>query len=324
MTHQDTDQTTSYHALTKPHFLKDEWDHDYYELVDAVDANLKMSDTLANRPSASNVPTGAWFEATDEGLIYRNDSNDGWVVIGFGTASSPVPAAYIDSLTVTDSSGDAIASFESPNQSGSLTLQDADGEFNFDSPVNVNGNTVWDDSNFDPSTKLDTSNPTSSGIFSHGGNFKPDFFRSADVKNASNGQAIVSNGDGTFSMESVGSNEAVEVADAPNGNIQTVELENTESTEISVSVPPGKTLTVYRWGCYNITNSTAPTGLRVQLLADDDSVIESENTVNSRDTLNGVAWSENTSSNMEVHKLRIYNGTGNTHQVGGFFGYIVE
>lgn len=324
MTHQSTDQTTSYHALTKPAFEKDEWDHDYYGLVDAVDANLKMSGTLANRPSATNAPDNAWYEATDESLIYRNDPANGWVVNGFGTASAPVPAAYIDSLTVSDTAGDAVASFDTPTQAASLTLQDVDGEFNFNTPLNVNGNDVWTAGNFDPSSKLSTTNPTSSGTFSHGGNFKPDFFRSADVKNASQGEAIVSNGDGTFSMEGVASNEAVEVADAPNGNIQTVELENGESTEISVTVPSGKSLTVYRWGCYNISNSTAPTGLEVQLLADDDTVIGSENTVDSRETTNGVAWLENTGSGPDVYKLRVYNGTGNTHEVGGFFGYIVE
>lgn len=321
MTHQSSDQETPYHSLTKPYFQKDEWDHDYYELVDTVDANVKQAGTAANMPASTDVPDYAWYEATDEGLIYTNDPTDGWVTVGFGTLSNPVPAAYIDTLTLTSADTPTI-SFE---EDGELTYDASSGVLNFTLPLEVNGNDVWHGSNFDPSNKVDTSNPSTSGTFEHSGDFQTSQFRSADVANSNSGQTIVSNGDGTFSMENSGTDPSVQVADAPNGNVQTVELEDTESTEISVAIPPGEAIRVYRWGCYNISNSTAPSGLKVQLLSDDDTVVFSENTVNSRDTTgDGVAWYQNDSSSLEVCKLSIKNTTGSTSQVGGFFGYIVS
>lgn len=99
MTHQETDIESDYHSITKPAFGKDEWDHDYYEFVDEVDSNLKLSGAVADRPSASNAPGNSWYEATDQDLIYRNDPSNGWVVIGHGSQSNPVPEGHYDSLS---------------------------------------------------------------------------------------------------------------------------------------------------------------------------------------------------------------------------------
>lgn len=81
MTHQNTDVDSPYHGITKPAFEKDHWDHDYYDFVDDVDSNLKLSGTVANRPSAANAPDNAWYEATDENIVYRNDSTNGWTKV---------------------------------------------------------------------------------------------------------------------------------------------------------------------------------------------------------------------------------------------------
>lgn len=101
-----TDEQSDYHNITKPVQGKDPWAEDYYEYVDTVDVNLKLSAPLAERPSASEVPKNAWFEATDENLIYRNEEVDDdsfeWEVIGHGGDTSPVPEGYYTSLTVDD------------------------------------------------------------------------------------------------------------------------------------------------------------------------------------------------------------------------------
>jgi len=112
MTHQDSDQDTPYHTITKPAFEKDPWDHDYYDFVDAVDANLKLSGSIGNRPSSSDAPDDAWYEATDQGLIYRNDPDSGWVAIaGVGSNSQRVPGtAYYETVNASEVTTDALDS----------------------------------------------------------------------------------------------------------------------------------------------------------------------------------------------------------------------
>lgn len=103
MTDQTTDQESPLHSITKPAFEKDPWDHDYYEFVDTVDANLKLSGLIADRPLTGDAPDDAWYEATDEGIIYRNDPNNGWVAIaGLGSSSDRIPGtAYYNAINAT-------------------------------------------------------------------------------------------------------------------------------------------------------------------------------------------------------------------------------
>ena len=90
MTDKQQDEDTPYHTITKPAYEKDGWDHDYYDFVDKVDANLKMTGPIGNRPSANDAPDDAWYEATDEDIIYRNDSNNGWTEIAYGSGVSSI------------------------------------------------------------------------------------------------------------------------------------------------------------------------------------------------------------------------------------------
>jgi hypothetical protein len=98
----EEDVQSDYHDITKPAFQKAIWDEDYYQFVDDVDSNLKLSGTVSNRPSSANAPDDAWYEATDQNLIYRNDSSNGWVVIGHGDENNPVPEGNYETLN-TDS-----------------------------------------------------------------------------------------------------------------------------------------------------------------------------------------------------------------------------
>jgi hypothetical protein len=94
----EEDVQSDYHDITKPAFQKAIWDEDYYQFVDDVDSNLKLSGTVSNRPSSANAPDDAWYEATDQNLIYRNDSSNGWVVIGHGDENNPVPEGNYETL----------------------------------------------------------------------------------------------------------------------------------------------------------------------------------------------------------------------------------
>jgi len=88
---------TEYHALQRP-AIGDDWDAAWDDLVATVDENLRRSGTLANRPSASDAPDDAWYEATDEGVIYRNDPANGWVAIA--VKESAISHDGIDQSTV--------------------------------------------------------------------------------------------------------------------------------------------------------------------------------------------------------------------------------
>jgi hypothetical protein len=120
-----------------------------------------------------------------------------------------------------------------------------------------------------------------------------------------------------------------ELVDAPNGTPPIALLEDTESVEITVPVPDGQTLMVYRWGAYKIADGTAPAGLDVQLLDGADTVQASANVVDeeSTDPAAPVASYTNTSGSTSIFKLRSKNATGNNYTadgVGAHFAYIVE
>ncbi len=147
--------------------------------------------------------------------------------------------------------------------------------------------------------------------------------------NFGSGLTASDDGDGTATVSADRNSHVQELVDSPNGHIMSALLEDTEAAEISVPVPDGETLKVYRWGGYKIADGTAPTGLQVQLLDASDTVQSSANTVNSESTdpATPVSSYGNSSGSTSIFKLRVNNGTGNaytTDGVGGIFGYLVE
>jgi hypothetical protein len=126
-----------------------------------------------------------------------------------------------------------------------------------------------------------------------------------------------------------GKSRVEHLVDSPNGTPPIALLDDTESVEITVVVPDGETLKIYRWGVYKISDGTAPTGLRAELLDGDDTVQANDNTTDteSTDPASPVASHINSSGAPSVFKLRVYNATGNnytTDGVGSHFAYIVE
>jgi hypothetical protein len=104
------------------------------------------------------------------------------------------------------------------------------------------------------------------------------------------------------------------------------ELADGESIELPVRVDDGDTLEVYRWGTFDVSNGTAPSGLDVELLDDGDTVHLSANTADTRNDRIPVASYENTSGSKSVFKLRAKNDTGDAIDspgVGAHFGYLV-
>lgn len=116
------------------------------------------------------------------------------------------------------------------------------------------------------------------------------------------------------------------LVDSPNGTPMVAELADTESVEITVAVPDGETLKVYRWGVYRVPTGDAPAGLQVQLLDGADTVQASANTTDneSTDSASPVASHTNASGSESIFKLRLDNATGSTEDVGGHFAYVVE
>lgn len=120
------------------------------------------------------------------------------------------------------------------------------------------------------------------------------------------------------------------VVQAPDRN-RAAELDAGESIEIPIPVEDGETLNVYRWGAFDASDHTAPTGLDVELVDGGDVVQAAANTTNSQNLTSPVASLTNTTGGIVVYKLRAKNDTtsaiGDTDTapgVGAHFGYRVE
>jgi len=84
-------------------------DHDTYQAGDSWDYNDEMGELfekkfergpVSNRPSASSAPDNAVWHATDQGLIYENEPNNGWTVTGHGSPNDKVPEGHFESATI--------------------------------------------------------------------------------------------------------------------------------------------------------------------------------------------------------------------------------
>ncbi|SEH61033.1 hypothetical protein SAMN05192561_11265 [Halopenitus malekzadehii] len=119
------------------------------------------------------------------------------------------------------------------------------------------------------------------------------------------------------------------VVDDPD-RLPAAELQDGESIEMPIPVDDGETLEVYRWGAYDASDHTAPTGLDVELVDGGDVVQVASNTTNSQDTANPVASYQNSSGAVQVFKLRAKNDSGSPigdgtgePGVGSHFGFRV-
>jgi len=134
-------------------------------------------------------------------------------------------------------------------------------------------------------------------------------------------------------LRSIGSEIRPDALDLPRllvaqpDRLPIVALDNGESVEIPITLSNGAVLEVYRWGAYDVTDGSAPTGLVCELVDGTDTIQITENTVDSQDTVTPVASHENTSGSSSVFKLRAKNTTGATLDspgVGCHFGYRVR
>lgn len=113
----------------------------------------------------------------------------------------------------------------------------------------------------------------------------------------------------------------------PNATVETDSLTNGSVLREPVLVEGGETIEVYRWGAYQVTDGTAPSGLDVELLDDSDTVVESATTPDtaSTDPTDPIAWFQNPNTGApEVYKLRVANNTGGdiaSPGVAGAFSY---
>lgn len=118
------------------------------------------------------------------------------------------------------------------------------------------------------------------------------------------------------------------VVDSPEV-ISNAVLANGESAELSVPVPDGETMKVYRWGAYKISDGSTPTDLDVELKDGSDTVQATANTTNneSTDPASPVVSHTNSTGSLSIYKLAVANDTGSEISdpgVGAMFGYIVE
>jgi len=120
-----------------------------------------------------------------------------------------------------------------------------------------------------------------------------------------------------------------ELVNSPNGHIMNTALDSGDSAEITVPVPNGESVEVFRWGGYKVTDGTAPSSLKVQVKDGSDNVDVSANTVNSQSTdpASPLASVSNGSGSLSIFKLAVNNGTSGTIAdpgVGAIFAYRVK
>lgn len=146
------------------------------------------------------------------------------------------------------------------------------------------------------------------------------------VRSRSAGRQYIVNG---AALEALLTPVETVVAD-PDRN-RAAELDDGDSIEIPIPVEDGETLNVYRWGAFDASDHTAPTGLDVELVDGSDVVQVAANTTNSQNLTSPVASLTNTSGGIVVYKLRAKNDTGSpigdtdtAPGVGAHFGFRVE
>jgi len=248
---------------------------------------------------ATGLDFGADLTATDNG--------DGTVTVDSDAAGVTVLASGTFTHTGGSATSNTVAGVTT-DQTANLYVEvgvDADPSFAANYAWDYSWGEAWDDTNSEKDVTIDAAWDTDPGS---GNDVVLDYrIYTLDV--------------------SVSKSQIQDLVDSPNGNLPTALLEDTESIEISVPVPDGESLKVYRWGAYKIADGTAPTGLQVQLLDGGDTVQASENTVNTENTSSPVASHGNASGSLSIFKLRIDNATGNnytTDGIGGLFAYVVE
>ena len=115
------------------------------------------------------------------------------------------------------------------------------------------------------------------------------------------------------------------VVDTPD-RLPIATLDDNESIEIAIPVDDGEMLNVFRWGAFDASDGTAPTGLDVELLDGTDVVQASANTINVQDRKSPIVSYKNTSGSISIFNLRAKNNTGDaldTPGVGAHFAYMV-
>jgi len=104
------------------------------------------------------------------------------------------------------------------------------------------------------------------------------------------------------------------------------ELADGDSVELTIVVDDQEALEVYRWGAYDASDGSTPSGLDVELLDGSDTVQASANSQDSADKTSPVASHQNGSGSTSIFKLRAKNGTGSAIDspgVGAHFGFVV-
>lgn len=137
------------------------------------------------------------------------------------------------------------------------------------------------------------------------------------VKNLTN----IGTGDGGGSTTS-----GTDVISAPNLNVPFTELADTERIGNPVSVANNQTLTVKAWGVSD-SDGTTPSGLRVELLDHQGSIVTDASTPWAADSTGVASWT-NTTGSRQMAQLAVSNGTGTSYTdpdgVGGQFGYVIS
>jgi len=112
-----------------------------------VDVTALWQGPIDDRPSASDAPDGARYEATDQNLLYRNDPDNGWVVTNHGTESDPVPEGHYGSLDTDELFNDSEILITGPSGGLYHTIETSSSTTPVDDAIatanNAGGGEVW-------------------------------------------------------------------------------------------------------------------------------------------------------------------------------------
>ncbi|WP_254535241.1 hypothetical protein [Halomarina litorea] len=333
------------------------WDEILEDLVDLQDEAVIKKGTLANRPASTDPASGEperWYLTTDEsppGLyLDTGPSASGWVTIWDGDAQTVggesasaflardgstamqaglpfggYAATGVGSLVFSDTDSDGSA-FTLREGSGGLLEVVAGGSVI--ATVDETGRVLALD-NGGSTRRLATRSWAASEGHNHTAAGESSVPNSGLVNSTvtlsagtwlSGGGAVGLGGSATVDVDRVQA-----VIDNPDP-LPVSRLKDTQSVEIAVPVPNGDTITVYRWGAFDASTGSAPTGLSAELVDDSDTVVASAETSDAWAHSGVASWTNNTGS-FGVAKVRANNETGSdltSPGVGGQFGFLVE
>lgn len=299
-----------------------------------VTVDVSDQATSDTRVNVSNDGTQVVSEPTDvnfgQGLT-ASDDGDGTATVAAGSIAAPdaeddgsvvvsdsTAFNFATGLTVTDD-GDQTVTVDNDvaqeYQNDGSKLADNPSIIDFDANVTAS----YDSNNDEITIKASSAQPNVEDDGS-------EIVTGASAINFAAGASVTDDGDGTVTVDV---DEIQQIIESPNYSTGQIELKDTEAHWHPVPVPDTHTLEIYRWGCWDDSES-APSGLTVAWAKGGPTLQSSTNTTDSAGSAGSpLVSSQNSSGSFSTWYVGVKNGTGsdilasNNNWIVAHFGFRV-